>query len=169
MRIGLAQINPKVGDFASNTRKILKYIEDAKRLNRELLVFPELSIPGYPPRDLLDYSSFIDANLKALEEVAKAARGITVICGFVEEHVSKWTAISQLCRHFARRPNRVPPIESSFFPIMTFSKKRDTSSRDTRPVSSTSARRRWASLSARTFGISILSSSVRTLLVLPRN
>ena len=89
MRIGLAQINPKVGDFASNTRKILKYIDDAKRLDRELLVFPELSIPGYPPRDLLDYSSFIDANLKALEEVAKAARGITVICGFVERNASK--------------------------------------------------------------------------------
>ena len=89
MRIGLAQINPKIGDFASNTRKILKYIEDAKRLNRELLVFPELTIPGYPPRDLLDYPSFIEANLKSLGEVAKAARGITVICGFIERNVSR--------------------------------------------------------------------------------
>jgi predicted amidohydrolase len=52
MRIALAQINPTVGDIAANTRKILEFTHRAKSQSANIVVFPELSIIGYPPKDL---------------------------------------------------------------------------------------------------------------------
>jgi len=52
LRIGMAQINTTVGDFAGNRQKILKAINEAKSLDVDLLTFPELAICGYPPEDL---------------------------------------------------------------------------------------------------------------------
>jgi len=69
LRLGMAQINPTVGDLEGNTRKIIQYINDAKEMGVDLLTFPELSIPGYPPEDLLLMPHFIDANLDSLQEV----------------------------------------------------------------------------------------------------
>jgi NAD+ synthase (glutamine-hydrolysing) len=84
-RIGLAQINPTVGDFDGNVRKIVDGIERARGQGCRLVAFPELAIPGYPPEDLLFRSAFIDANLRALEEVTRASRGITAVVGFVDK------------------------------------------------------------------------------------
>ncbi len=86
MKAAIAQINPTIGDFALNARKMTDAIAAAKRAGAALVVFPELTTTGYPPRDLLDYEEFADANLKCLDTVAKAATGITAICGFVEKN-----------------------------------------------------------------------------------
>ncbi len=59
MRIAMGQIDPFVGDLEGNTLKICEFIERAKKANAELVIFPELSIMGYPPRDLLDKRGFV--------------------------------------------------------------------------------------------------------------
>ncbi|MBI3026583.1 NAD+ synthase, partial [Candidatus Woesearchaeota archaeon] len=63
MKIALAQTNSVVGDIQENTNKIISIIKNTKA---DIVVFPELSITGYSPQDLLLKNSFIDANLKAL-------------------------------------------------------------------------------------------------------
>jgi len=84
LRLGMGQINPTVGDLEENTRKIIQYIQDAKKLGVDLLTFPELSIPGYPPEDLLLMPHFVDANLEYLQEIITASESITVLVGFVD-------------------------------------------------------------------------------------
>jgi NAD+ synthase (glutamine-hydrolysing) len=84
-RVGLAQINPTVGDLDGNVRKIVEGMEQARRLGCRLVAFPELAIPGYPPEDLLFRRAFIDANLRALEAVTAASRGLTAVVGFVDK------------------------------------------------------------------------------------
>ncbi len=84
LRIGLAQINPMVGDLEGNARKIQDYIARAGEEGVELLAFPELALTGYPPEDLLLKPSFISANLEALAQLVKEIRGITVVLGFVD-------------------------------------------------------------------------------------
>ena len=59
LRLALGQINSTVGDLRGNTRKILKVMEQARGMGAELVAFPELALPGYPPEDLLLNSSFI--------------------------------------------------------------------------------------------------------------
>ena len=83
-RVGLGQINPTVGDFEGNVRRIVEAIERARALGCHLVAFPELAVPGYPPEDLLFKPAFIEANLRALDEVARASRGLTVVVGFVD-------------------------------------------------------------------------------------
>ncbi len=88
VKIALGQINPTIGDFAGNSGKILEYARRARERDAELVVFPELAISGYPPRDLLEKPSFVARNREALEQVARqlCARGgkkIDVICGLV--------------------------------------------------------------------------------------
>ena len=83
LRIGLCQINTTVGDIEGNTRKILDYITLGKKMGADILVFPEMAVTGYPPEDLLLMTKFIEANLKAVNRIAKAASPITVIVGFV--------------------------------------------------------------------------------------
>ncbi len=83
MKIGLGQINPTVGDFAGNAAKITEVSTRAKAAGAELVLFPELSICGYPPRDLVERSSFVEHNRAAAEGVARDTRGIAVICGLV--------------------------------------------------------------------------------------
>jgi NAD+ synthase (glutamine-hydrolysing) len=84
LRLALGQINSTVGDIQGNTRKILKVIDQAREVGAELVAFPELALPGYPPEDLLLNSSFIEANLEALQRLTRATRGITAIVGFVD-------------------------------------------------------------------------------------
>ncbi len=89
MKICLAQINPTVGAFKQNVSKICRFINVAKKRKADLVVFPEMCIAGYPPRDLLEISGFVDSNLKALEEVKKNVSGIAVIVGFVDRNLSE--------------------------------------------------------------------------------
>jgi NAD+ synthase (glutamine-hydrolysing) len=83
IRIALAQINPTVGDFAGNTAKIIASIERARAAGAEIIAVPELSLPGYPPEDLLLNPQFIESNLKALGEIVSASKGIVAIVGCV--------------------------------------------------------------------------------------
>lgn len=87
MKICLAQINPTVGAFEQNVKKICRFINTAKKKRADLIVFPEMCIVGYPPKDLLELSGFVDSNLKALEEVKKNVTGISAIVGFVDRNV----------------------------------------------------------------------------------
>jgi NAD+ synthase (glutamine-hydrolysing) len=80
----MGQITPTVGDLEGNTRKIIQYIHDARKVCVDLLTFPELAIPGYPPEDLLLMPRFIDANLEYLQEVITASASITLLVGFVD-------------------------------------------------------------------------------------
>jgi len=83
MRIVMGQIDPFVGDLDGNTLKICEFIEKAKKVNGELVVFPELSIMGYPPRDLLDKRGFVADSTRYWERIANAGKGIGVIFGAV--------------------------------------------------------------------------------------
>jgi len=84
LRLGMGQINPTVGDLEGNTQKIIQYIHDAKKECVDLLTFPELAIPGYPPEDLLLMPRFIDANLEYLQEIIRVSESITLLVGFVD-------------------------------------------------------------------------------------
>ncbi len=84
LRIGMAQINTTVGDFAGNTRKILKAISEARSLGIDLITFPELAICGYPPEDLLLKAQFIEENLRSLDKVVASSSGLTIVVGFVD-------------------------------------------------------------------------------------
>jgi len=86
MKIAIAQINPVIGDFSHNCHQLIRYSEKARARNCDLIVFSELVIPGYPPRDLLEKPDFIKSNLEALQFVMERITGIGVICGFVEKN-----------------------------------------------------------------------------------
>lgn len=85
MKIALAQINPTVGDFDGNTRKILEFTERAAQSGASLVVFPELAVCGYPPADLLEKPAFVVRAGKAIEEIAaRTADGsVAILCGYV--------------------------------------------------------------------------------------
>ncbi len=83
MKIALGQINPTVGDFQGNAAKIIEFARRAQSENAGLVLFPELSVCGYPPRDLVERASFVARNHESLDHIAAATRGIAVICGAV--------------------------------------------------------------------------------------
>jgi NAD+ synthase (glutamine-hydrolysing) len=86
--IGLAQINPVVGDIKGNTAKIIDYISKAKAAGAEIVLFPEQAIAGYPVQDLIFVSGFVEQNLQALEAIKVETKGLAVIVGFIEPHES---------------------------------------------------------------------------------
>ena len=83
MRIALGQINTTVGDFSGNSKKIIEYARQARSGGADLILFPELSVCGYPPRDLVERPSFVERNWQAAETIARETVGIAVICGLV--------------------------------------------------------------------------------------
>jgi len=89
MKIAVAQINTTVGDFAGNSKKILARAWMARRRGCELVVFPELAVSGYPPRDLLEQANFIDMNLRTLDSIAvRLPRDIAAVVGFIARNPS---------------------------------------------------------------------------------
>ena len=83
MKIALAQINTRVGDLINNSAKIISFIHRARQEKADLVVFPELSVCGYPPEDLVEKRVFVRKNSEALNEILKHTDGIGVLCGFV--------------------------------------------------------------------------------------
>jgi NAD+ synthase (glutamine-hydrolysing) len=81
MRLALAQINSVVGDVDGNAAKVVDWMERARGENADLVLFPELVVTGYPPEDLLLRPGFIRAARRAVEEIAKATHGVTVMVG----------------------------------------------------------------------------------------
>ena len=85
MRIALAQINNTIGDLEGNSAKILEFARRAEGSNAELVVFPELALTGYPPRDLVEKRSFLDRTDDALQALIKASAemNVALILGYV--------------------------------------------------------------------------------------
>lgn len=83
-RIALSQINSSVGDFEGNKQKIIMSIRRAKKQKAKLVIFPELVITGYPPKDLLHKKEFLDKNREVLEDITGETDGIGVVVGFVD-------------------------------------------------------------------------------------
>ena len=83
MKIALGQINPTVGDFPGNAAKIIQFAQQAHSAGAGLILFPELSVCGYPPRDLVERPAFVARNRTTAEQIAAQTRGIAVICGLV--------------------------------------------------------------------------------------
>ncbi len=81
MKIALAQINYHIGNFENNTQKILQHIKKAKEHHADLIVFAELAISGYPPRDFLEFSDFIDTCYQSIKQIAKSCTDIAAIIG----------------------------------------------------------------------------------------
>jgi NAD+ synthase (glutamine-hydrolysing) len=89
IRVALAQINPTVGDLKGNTEKIIRWMGRAQKAGADLVSFPELAVTGYPPEDLLFKAHFIDDNLAALKEIARASDDMVSVVGFVDRKKNK--------------------------------------------------------------------------------
>src|SRR6202451_1220765 len=85
MKIALAQTNSTVGDLCGNSQRMLEFARRAAQAGANVVVFPELSLTGYPPRDLLEKESFLDRTEQHLEGLAAGAGAlnVSIICGTV--------------------------------------------------------------------------------------
>jgi NAD+ synthase (glutamine-hydrolysing) len=92
IRLALAQINPVVGDFEYNYNKILEFIEKAKKLEADIIAFPELALTGYPPEDLILKPSFIEKNLYYLEKLKENIDNIIAVVGFIDKQEDVFNA-----------------------------------------------------------------------------
>ena len=81
MKTALAQINYHIGNFEENISKIKQQIQKAKKEQAELIIFAELAISGYPPRDFLEFDDFIHRCTLGIEDIAKECNGIAAIIG----------------------------------------------------------------------------------------
>ena len=89
MKIAICQINPIIGDFNHNISLIREAAERSKKSGCGLAIFPEMSIMGYPPKDLLEKPAFIMENLKQLDRLASQITGIPILCGYVDKNPKK--------------------------------------------------------------------------------
>ncbi len=95
--VAVGQINSIVGDFRNNVDKVVEYTLCAKERGADLIVFPELALPGYPPEDLLLRPDFIEENERALGEVVKETGDICAIVGFVRKEDYIFNSAAVLC------------------------------------------------------------------------
>ncbi|OGF55011.1 MAG: NAD+ synthase [Candidatus Fraserbacteria bacterium RBG_16_55_9] len=96
LRLGLAQLNVTVGDLEGNLRAIVDCNKRARAEEVDLLVFPELTLTGYPPEDLLLQPHFVQANLDHLKKLIPQTKGITVVVGFVDRDHDLYNAAAVL-------------------------------------------------------------------------
>lgn len=121
MKVALAQINTTVGDLAGNEAKILEAYGRAVAAKVDLVIFPELTITGYPPRDLLLKKNFVAQNLEILERLAKASGTTAMLLGYVGENkvrpgkpVTNCAAVLQNGRILATRVKSLLPTYDVF-------------------------------------------------------
>ena len=87
MKIAIGQINATIGDFEANRLRMLEFSQRALEDHADLLVFPELSLCGYPPNDLLDHDAFATESLKALRRFQHdSPSGIAIVVGYVDRN-----------------------------------------------------------------------------------
>ena len=96
LRIGLAQLNPTVGDLEGNFQRIVAAIERARGLGVEVLALPEMVVTGYPPEDLLLKPSFIERAIECTHELLPHTAGLTVVVGTVDRDVDLYDAAAVL-------------------------------------------------------------------------
>lgn len=89
MKIAVAQINTTVGDFEGNLNEISEYIAKAAGAGADLVVFPEMAVTSYPPRDLLEMRGFVEQNIVTLNKIVACCRGMDAIIGFVSKNDDK--------------------------------------------------------------------------------
>ncbi|HEV3276657.1 MAG TPA: NAD+ synthase [Terriglobia bacterium] len=83
MRIALAQVNTTVGDFAGNVERIARFAREGASRGADLVVFPELAITGYPPRDLVEEPHFVERSERELERLAGLVPEVRILVGYV--------------------------------------------------------------------------------------
>ncbi len=88
MKIIVSQINPTIGDICANTKKVIECIDLAIKQDVDLILFPELTLCGYPPEDLVLHESFINSMHEHLEQVVKVSKNIVVVVGLVRKNTS---------------------------------------------------------------------------------
>ena len=88
MKVAMAQINTTVGDVCGNRDRVIRTIDDAQRQGADLVVFPELTLTGYPPRDLLGIHGFVESNLQALQQISERSGRTGAVLGFVDKNRS---------------------------------------------------------------------------------
>lgn len=88
VRLALAQINCTVGDITSNAEKIIGYAKRAERCGADIVSFPELSVTGYPPEDLLFKAHFVQRNIDTLHKLAKSIGNVVAVVGFADKRGS---------------------------------------------------------------------------------
>jgi len=93
----MAQMNPTVGDLEGNTAKILRFVDEARSQAADLVAFPELALPGYPPEDLLLKPQFVQDNRHYLDQVVAASRDIAVVVGFAAADGDLYNAAAVVC------------------------------------------------------------------------
>ena len=96
VRVGLAQVNPTVGAIEANARLVVDWMGRARSAGCDLVAFPELTLTGYPPEDLLFKPAFIEANLRALADVIKQSKGLTAVLGYVDKRDDIFNAAAVL-------------------------------------------------------------------------
>jgi NAD+ synthase (glutamine-hydrolysing) len=96
VRVGLAQVNPTVGAIEANARLVVDWMGRARAAGCDLVAFPELTLTGYPPEDLLFKPAFIEANLRALADVTKQSKGLTAVLGYVDKRDDIFNAAAVL-------------------------------------------------------------------------
>lgn len=84
INLAVAQISTDAGNIARNSKKIINYIKKAQRAKADIIIFPELAIPGYMSLDLMLAPKYIEENLKALQEITNQTKDIMVIVGFID-------------------------------------------------------------------------------------
>jgi NAD+ synthase (glutamine-hydrolysing) len=94
--VALAQVNVTVGDVNGNVTKILDALEQARAVGADVVAFPELCVPGYPPEDLLLKPRFVAENRHGLRRVAERVKGVTAIVGFVDSDGDPYNAAALL-------------------------------------------------------------------------
>ena len=101
LRVGLAQINPTVGALGDNARKILDFYEQAAAAGCDVVAFPELSVTGYPPEDLVLKQGFVAENKLVLAEILKSIGETFAIIGFVDqvEQTDEIYNAAAICQH----------------------------------------------------------------------
>jgi NAD+ synthase (glutamine-hydrolysing) len=96
LRVALAQVNPVVGDLEGNGRLVVDWIGRAREQGADIVCFPELVLTGYPPEDLVLKRSFVRDNLRQLDLVTRATKGITAVVGFVDDDGATFNAAAVL-------------------------------------------------------------------------
>jgi NAD+ synthase (glutamine-hydrolysing) len=91
MKIAVGQLNPTIGDLRGNFKRIKSMTMQARKDGARLIIFPELAITGYPPRDLLLYDAFLESVESIIrEEILPLSRGIAILIGAPWREESRW-------------------------------------------------------------------------------
>jgi NAD+ synthetase len=86
MKVAVAQINTVVGDISGNSDKVVQFATKAKEMGSELVIFPEMTLSGFPPGDVLHRSGLAERNVAALNDIAQRTTSIACVVGFVDKN-----------------------------------------------------------------------------------